>query len=329
MKINTIIKVFIAFLTIYLLSKYNFLDFNILLTLNFSLSMKLLGLISLVILLGSIKWYYLLKVQNNSISFKDTFESYYLGYALNYVLFGVAGDIIKTIYIIKKNDNKIGISMSVVIDRVIGLFSMLIILLAFLPQILSKNKVFINNSFIDSINLNIYYFLFSIFFIIFIIFIKKCLNSRRINKAILLFLYKYKNRFIKLIAKTLKILFTYRKSSKNLLANLFIAIVVQIIIGYSIYVISLDILSQYPSFFNNLISSIAVQIISVIPISPGNIGIGEAAFSQIMYLLNNNILLQYASVYFIFRIFNMLYSVPGVIIYYALLKTTLKTNEFK
>ena len=101
------------------------------------------------------------------------------------------------------------------------------------------------------------------------------------------------------------------------------------IIGYSIYIISLDILSQYPSFFNNLISSIAVQIISVIPISPGNIGIGEAAFSQIMYLLNNNILLQYASVYFIFRIFNMLYSVPGVIIYYALLKTTLKTNEFK
>ena len=329
MKINIIIKIFIAIASIYLLSKYNFLDFNILFALNFSLSLKLLGLISLIILLGSIKWHYLLKVQNNSISFKDTFESYYLGYALNYVLFGVAGDIIKTIHIIKKNDNKIGITMSVVIDRVIGLFSMLIILLAFLPQILSKNEVFINHSFIDSINLNIYYFLFSIFFIIFVIFIKKCLNSRRINKVILLFLYKYKNKFIKLIAKTLKILFTYRKSSKNLLANLFIAIVVQIIIGYSIYIISLDILSQYPSFFNNLISSIAVQIISVIPISPGNIGIGEAAFSQIMYLLNNNILLQYASVYFIFRIFNMLYSVPGVIIYYALLKTTLKTNEFK
>jgi len=329
MKINTIIKIFIAFLSIYLLSKYNFLDFNILLTLNFSLSIKLLGLISLIILLGSIKWYYLLKVQNNNISFKDTFESYYLGYALNYVLFGIAGDIIKTLYIIKKNDNKIGISLSVIIDRLIGLFSMLIILIAFLPQIFSKNKIFNSNFFIDNIDLNVYYFLITVFLVLLLIFIRKCLNSRRINKIILLYLYKYKNKFIKLIAKTLKILFTYRKSFKNLLINLLIAIIIQFIIGYTIYVVSLDILNQYPSFFNNLISSIAVQIISVIPISPGNIGIGEAAFSQTMYLLNNNVLLQYASVYLIFRIFNMLYSVPGVIIYYALLKTNLKTNEFK
>ena len=82
MKINTIIKIFIAFLSIYLLSKYNFLDFNILLTLNFSLSIKLLGLISLIILLGSIKWYYLLKVQNNNISFKDALiKAQKLGYA--------------------------------------------------------------------------------------------------------------------------------------------------------------------------------------------------------------------------------------------------------
>ena len=62
MKINIIIKIFIAIASIYLLSKYNFLDFNILFALNFSLSLKLLGLISLIILLGSIKWHYLLKV---------------------------------------------------------------------------------------------------------------------------------------------------------------------------------------------------------------------------------------------------------------------------
>ena len=106
MKINIIIKIFITIVSIYLLSKYDFLDFNILFTLNFSLSVKLLGLISLIILLGSIKWYYLLRVQNNNISFRDAFESYYLGYALNYVLSGVAGDIIKTLYIIKPINRK-------------------------------------------------------------------------------------------------------------------------------------------------------------------------------------------------------------------------------
>jgi len=82
----------------------------------------------------------------------------------------------------------------------------------------------------------------------------------------------------------------------------------------------LYIISQDTTFFNNLIASLAVQIISVIPLSPGNIGVGEAAFSQIMYLLNSNILLHYASVYFIFRIFNMIFSVPGVIIYYIFMR---------
>tara|TARA_B100001996_G_C18653181_1_gene590192 strand:- start:485 stop:1474 length:990 start_codon:yes stop_codon:yes gene_type:complete len=329
MRVKLLIKLLIATISIYLLSKYNFLDFSIILELNLLLSLKLVALISIIILLGSLKWHYLLRVQNEKISFKETFESYYLGYALNYILFGVAGDIIKTLYLIKNNDNKIGISLSVAIDRLIGLFSMLIILLICLPQIFLKNEIFFLNDYVDNSNLTLYYSTLFLFLFLFFLFLKKCLNSRRINKTILLFLYKYKNSTVKFIAKTFKVLFTYRKSSANLLINILIAIVLQIIIGYSIYLISVGIINQDLSLFSNLVSSLGVQVLSVIPLSPGNIGVGEAAFSQIMYLMNNNILLQYASVYFIFRIFNMLLSIPGVIIYYALLKTTLKTNEFK
>ena len=94
----------------------------------------------------------------------------------------------------------------------------------------------------------------------------------------------------------------------------------QVIIGYSIFLICSYILLDDLGYLQNLISSLVVQIVSVIPLSPGNIGVGEAAFSQVMYLLNNNILLQYATVYFVFRIFNMICSVPGVIIYYLVIK---------
>ena len=204
---------------------------------------------------------------------------------------------------------------------------MIIIFFIFLPQIFLNNDIFGLSNFLNE-NKNIYYLTLITFLVFLFLFIKKCLNSRRINKIIILFLYKYKNKVIKLIAKMFKVLFSYRKSSLNLLVNLLIAIFLQIVIGYSIFLIASDVLLEATSFSHNLVANIAVQAVSKLPISPGGIGVGEAAFTQVMYLLNNNILLQYASVLFIFRIFNMIYSIPGVIIYYLFIKNMVK-NEFK
>ena len=318
MNFKFILKIIVGLFAIYALTRYNVLDFSSIEKLDLALSLKLLALISLIIFFGSVKWYYLLKVQDKTITFKETFESYYLGYALNHILFGIAGDVIKTIYLVKNKDNKLGLSLSVVIDRIIGLVSMLIIILACIPKIFSIGK-FSESYFAYFGNIELYYIILFIFLLSVFIFFDKVIKSRRINKVILLFLYKYKNRFIKFTAKTLKLIFTYRKSTKNLLINLIIAIIVQFIIGFAIYIICKNIISYDLSFFINLISSLAVQIINVIPISPGNIGVGEAAFSQVMYLLNDNIILKYASIYFIFRIFNMLYSIPGFIIYYVVI----------
>ena len=320
MKIKSLIKIFIAIASIYLLSKYNFLDFSYLLNLDFFLSLKIISTIIIIIFLGSLKWFFLLKIQNQSITYKATLESYYLGYALNYILFGIAGDVIKTVYLIKNKENKIGISMSVVLDRLIGLFSMLILILICLPKIFSIDKSLIYFDVLIFENVILYYsFLFLIVFIFFIL-IRKMLNSRRVNKIILLYFYRYKNKFFRFFTKIIKVLFSYRKSSKYLLYNLVIAIVLQIIIAFSIFLICSNIIQGDLSYLINLMASLVVQIVSVIPLSPGNIGVGEAAFSQVMYALNQNILLQYATVYFIFRIFNMLCSIPGVIIYYLVIK---------
>ena len=320
MKIKSLIKIFIAIASIYLLSKYNFLDFSYLLNLDFFLSLKIISTIIIIIFLGSLKWFFLLKIQNQSITYKATLESYYLGYALNYILFGIAGDVIKTVYLIKNKENKIGISMSVVLDRLIGLFSMLILILICLPKVFSIDKSLIYFDVLIFENVILYYsFLFLIVFIFFIL-IRKMLNSRRVNKIILLYFYRYKNKFFRFFTKIIKVLFSYRKSSKYLLYNLVIAIVLQIIIAFSIFLICSNIIQGDLSYLINLMASLVVQIVSVIPLSPGNIGVGEAAFSQVMYALNQNILLQYATVYFIFRIFNMLCSIPGVIIYYLVIK---------
>ena len=84
-----------------------FLDFSYLLKLDILLSIQIIGTIIIIIFLGSLKWYYLIKNQNQDITYKATIESYYLGYALNCsILFGIAGDVIKTIYLLKNRDNK-------------------------------------------------------------------------------------------------------------------------------------------------------------------------------------------------------------------------------
>ena len=70
-----------------------------------------------------------LKIQNKNIKFIDSLKAYYFGYSLNYILFGLAGDVIKTLLIIKDNHNKIGITMSVIIDRLIGFLSMIFIMI--------------------------------------------------------------------------------------------------------------------------------------------------------------------------------------------------------
>ena len=316
-----LIKILIGGLLIYIIVKNNVIDFSVFKKIDILLTFKIITLIILIAILGSFKWYILLKVQNSNIKFREAFEAYYFGYSLNYILFGLAGDVAKTILIIQERNNKIGIAMSVAIDRLLGFFSMIFIVILFLPYILlsinySRNigELFLAN--IIPYNISIFFTL-----LIFLLFFNKFLNSRRLNIKLIKFLRKYKSKIVTLIIKILKSLFTYRKSIFIININLFLAFVIQIIITLCLFIISFYISFENSGFINQLISSVIVQILSVIPISPGNIGVSEIAFSEIMFLLNNNIALQYASIYLLFRFFNMLFSIPSVLLYFIAFKS--------
>lgn len=316
-----LIKILIGGLLIYIIVKNNVIDFSVFKKIDFPLTFKIITLIILIAILGSFKWYILLKVQNSNIKFKEAFEAYYFGYSLNYILFGLAGDVAKTILIIQERDNKIGLAMSVAIDRLLGFFSMIFIVILFLPYILLSINYSRNIG--DLFLANIILYNISIFFalLIFLLFFNKFLNSRRLNIKLIKFLRKYKSKIVTLTIKILKSLFTYRKSIFIININLFLAFVIQIIITLCLFIISFYISFENSGFINQLISSVIVQILSVIPISPGNIGVSEIAFSEIMFLLNNNITLQYASIYLLFRFFNMLFSIPSVLLYFIAFKS--------
>ena len=314
------IKLFLALALVYFIVENKIIDFTVFKKINFFLSLQVLFFISFVVLIGSLKWYILLKIQNSNISFKDTFKAYYFGYSLNYILFGLAGDVFKTLLITKDNNNKIGITMSVIIDRLIGFLSMIFIIFLFLPYILFNMSYFEDFSISLIKNIYIYYIFVFLFISLFLLFLNKILNSRRLNIKFIKFLKKYKSTPLLLVRRTVKVFFTYRKSFGTLCANLFLAFITQILITLCLFVISYNIFLDNLGFVNQLISSVVVQVLSVIPISPGNIGVSEIAFSEIMYLLNNNIIYKYASIYLIFRFFNMLFSAPSVVLYFIYYK---------
>jgi glycosyltransferase 2 family protein len=314
------IKVFLVLALVYFILENKIIDFTLFKKINFFLTLQVFIVIILVVFLGSLKWYILLKIQNFNINFKNTFKAYYFGYSLNYILFGLAGDVFKTLLIIKDNNNKIGIAMSVIVDRLIGFLSMIFIIILFLPYILFNMGYFEGISMLLIKNINIYYMSVFLFVSVFLLFLKKVLNSRRLNIKFIKFLKKFKSAPLILARRTVKAFFTYRKSFDTLCINLFLAFITQILITLCLFIISLNIFSDNLGFINQLISSVIVQLLSVIPISPGNIGISEIAFSEIMYHLNNKIIYKYASIYLIFRFFNMLISIPSVVLYFIYYK---------
>ena len=326
MSIKNTLKIIISIIIIYFLGTYNSLDFNRIFDLSLFLVLNIIFLCLIIMILGSLKWFLLLKVQNKKISFLRTLESYYLGYALSYYLFGVAGDVVKTVYIAKNRSNKTGIALSVILDRAVGLMCMGIIILYSIPVILKNLSI---NSFLSIYDSNIYLYYGLLTFLIFSLFLlgKIILNSKRIENLILRSLKKYKNKIIKMLVKTIDIFFTYKKNSLNIFFNILLSISIQIIIAIALYLITLKTLMVDLSLISHTISSVCVQILSIIPISPGNIGVGEAAFSQIMYYMNSKTLLEFASVYFIYRLINMIFALPGMFVYFFSIKRDLADEK--
>tara|TARA_B100000085_G_scaffold284881_2_gene319159 strand:+ start:1052 stop:2032 length:981 start_codon:yes stop_codon:yes gene_type:complete len=326
MLIKNILKIIIASVIIYFLISHNSLNFSTIFDLDLVLVIKVVLLCFIIMILGALKWFLLLNIQNKKISFIRTLESYYLGYALNYYLFGVAGDIIKTLYISKNNENKTGITLSVILDRVIGLICMGIIILYSIPVILISleiSEIYIKNN----KDIYFYYFLLSFLIVFLILLIKKILNSVRIKNFTINSSKKYKNKIIKTIFNIIDVFFMYKNNYQNIIFNIIFSISIQIIIAFSLYIISTKTLIVDLGLISHTISSVCVQILGIIPISPGNIGVGEAAFSQIMYYMSGYKVLEFASVYFIYRLINMVFALPGMFVYFFSIKRGLNSGK--
>ncbi|MEY4616311.1 MAG: hypothetical protein RJB66_1271 [Pseudomonadota bacterium] len=100
-----------------------------------------MGVLTLSFFFATWRWQLLLRVQKIHLGRGECFKLNLIGLFFNYVMpGGVGGDVVKGYYIIKDHpQNRMGAGMSVLLDRVMGLYAMLI--LAIISMLVSQEKV--------------------------------------------------------------------------------------------------------------------------------------------------------------------------------------------
>ena len=316
--LRSLAKILMVCGVLYYLLTSSLLDFGLISKIigDVNFIIKIIFTILVIMVLGNLKWFILLKSQKIEINFISCFYLYYIGYTFNYFLpGGIAGDAVKIGYIAKRNKKRSITAISIIIDRGVGLLAMILIVLFFLPSLFSKiNKLKWIVS--DYSHLIIPYFIFITFStVLSFLIVFSLVRNKSFYKKITSLLKKRKGKIFFILLKLVRAVFAYRKSMLAIVLNITLAILIQIIISFSLFYIGQKILGQDINIFSYNLASILTQIISIVPISPGGVGIGEVSFAKILYYLNDRILLGYASIYFAFRMINILTCVPGILLF--------------
>ena len=288
-KFFNIIQYILLFLLLYYLYKNNYFDLEFLNSFFYKKIFYIVFLFSFItIILNSYRWLIILKSHKFKISFFEIFKLVYISSFFNNILPGsYGGDLVRIFFISKiAKKNKLKISSSIFLDRIYGLFGLIFL----------GNFVFL----IVSIRYDYFYF-----FIIF-----NCISI-----ILIILIYIIIKRFTFLSNFAYKIKNFFELQFDVLLKCISISIVLFFFVHLSIYIISryyfeLDI-NLLIVFFSNTISTLS----SVIPITPGGVGIAEFVYVRINQDLFNIYLSNLANVIIYFRLCNILTCLPSLFIF--------------
>lgn len=189
----------------------------------------------------------------------------------------VGSDIAKSYYLIKSNSEKSVSISSVLVDRILGILTLLL---------LSVISLLIGGDLISKFNIELYVFLLLIIFLIILyLFQKEEAASFLHNK--LLRKIKFKSFTDKIIKLHLSVL-EYKKHPKTLLITFVLTFLVNITRVLIFYVISLAFDIPIPIIYFFIFIPILTVVI-MIPISIGGLGVGEGAFITFFSLVGISI----------------------------------------
>ena len=271
-------KLIIVFSTLFYLINSGRLNFEKLMLFNDS--PQTLGIIIGILFFGVIplatfRWWLLLKAIGVPIKAKQTYVLTWIGNFFNTTLPGaVTGDFVKGYYVIKEyhEEGRTRAFITLIIDRFVGLFGL--IMMAFLSMLLNYELIF-SRQYLHPLTWTII-----ILFGLTVIFYTIVVFPFKENHDPFVWIFKRlpASKF------TLKVYFAFRRyknQKKTLLLTLLISICIHILVGIIFFIIARLIgikeMELATQFFLMPIGLISVTL----PIAPGGIGIGHAAFESL------------------------------------------------
>jgi len=264
----------------------------------------LFGAITLV---GAWRWHALNSAQGIHFTLSKTILITYIGCAFNNLLpSSVGGDAFKIFYVFKQYpQNKSRIVLTIFTDRLLGFLSVLLILcvgaLFYIPQLHQQRRIFYLFAACAAVS-----FAILGIFLIFLWFSRKMKANQSMTK------WLGHNKVSQKITVFLEAMSTFRYEKSVIIKGLLFSICIQILMTLVVLLIAKTM--SLPLTFPGYLVAIGItQIVSLFPITPGGIGIGEMAFANVLLLLNPFSSAPYATAFFAYRLFGQLAYLPGLI----------------
>ncbi|MEO5346315.1 MAG: flippase-like domain-containing protein [Magnetococcus sp. YQC-9] len=291
------------------------LDFSVLKQLSSSpgtiMSVLLLTLISYSML--SLRWVILLHSQQIPLPFSWGHRITYLGIFCNLVLpgGGMAGDAVRMAHSMRVAPrHKLEALSTLVVDRVVGLYAMLVIALgaiAIHPHLVMRTGTLSLLALVVAASVCgaplgawLFYKL-----------------ADHIGDSPRFARFLSSGRIGRMTARLIDIVRLYRNAWWQLLQAFFLSFVAQILMVSALILIANTLEIGLLSPVDYSFATPWAWIANFLPLTPGGIGVGEAAFDQVCHWIETTPSdAPYGTIYFMFRMLTMLGSFPGLILFF-------------
>jgi uncharacterized protein (TIRG00374 family) len=306
------LKIAISILILWFLTRTSKLDFGLLINLVYSPYLLLAAIAMYLsgVLISAWRWYLLNKAQKIPLSLSHTLLPTYLGIAFNNILPGsVGGDFFRCYFLFKKIPDKRSAGMlAILFDRLTGLMGIFIAVCV---------AVILNFNLFESQASTFYFSAFCILLCLaaVIIYFASSLLPQQIGISAWLHRRFGEKKWITSVLSLLEAIRIYRNSKFTIVKCLFASFTVQVFIALICLLIARMMHFPEISFFNYILAIAVTQIVNLIPVTPGGFGIGEAAFANVLTLLNPGISASYATIFLAYRILGILVYIPGIAVF--------------
>lgn len=306
------VKILIAITILYLLVKSTQINISLFISLLQKplLLFEVICLLLVMTLAAGWRWYLLNSAQEINLGFNKTIIATYVGSAFNNVLPGaVAGDIVRLFYVFKEFPQQKGRALLTLFsDRIMGFLAIFITIS--IVSIINFQFFSQQPHVLHLILICIAFGMCAITGFVFCLWLAK-------HMQVAAWLHKYfgYKKWCKSIISFFETLSIFQFKKNIIIKSVIISVMTQLLMVCAIMSIANIMGLPQLAFSHYVIAMGVTQVVNLIPITPGGLGIGEMAFANILLLLNPGISAAYATVLFAYRVISIITYMPGAVYY--------------